>query len=187
MRFNVFILSWVFILASWPILESRPNEVFSLTGIDLITGARQKLSIEGKDRLVVAFLSCHCPCSRSHEAEFVRLAHQYEKAGFRFVVILSNRDESRAELLEHFKKYGSRLLFIHDPSQAIANHFGAYKTPHIFIVDGKGETLYSGGMSDSHAFPRAKERYLSNVLKELASGGSSYPKETRPLGCEITR
>ena len=135
---------------------------------------------------VLAFLSINCPCSRSHEAKLKDLAETF--SDYSFYAVFSNQEESKAECQGYWKNrsHGFRAI-LRDPQQALANRFGALKTPHIFVIDREGNEQYRGAVDNSRMANQATRDFLKIALSELRKGKKLSQVESRPLGCAIGR
>jgi len=76
-----------------------------------------------------------------------------------------------------------------DPDQQLARLYGATVTPTIFIIDGKGTLVYSGG-ADSIASARPDDLpkatpYVKLALAAMAAGQPIPHSVTRPYGCVV--
>lgn len=157
-----------------------------LTGTDYRTGKAVSVDPkQGGKGTVVLFLSAKCPCSKSHEGTIEALAKEFPD--FKFVGIHSNVDEAQATSLAHFAQSGLSFPVLRDPSAAIATRFGAFKTPHAFIVTPNGECAFSGGVDNSADAERASKHYLKEALVDLKEGREPRQKKVRALGCAIRR
>lgn len=155
---------------------------------DLFTSKQIKVELNKAPlATVLAFVSNQCPCSQSHEAELKELAAIYTPKGFQFFGIHSNADEPAEKAREYFQASSLGFPIIQDSHSELADEWGAYKTPHVFIISRSGETLYMGGISDSQFFGGARKKYLRNALEELASHREVSIKQTTSIGCVIRR
>lgn len=139
------------------------------------------LSAEGK-MTVVAFLSAECPCSKSHIEHLRELKERNPE--LQFVGVLSNAEEDVSMAAVILNQIGFPVLV--DEDQALANAFGAVKTPHIFVVK-SGEIVFHGGISDASHFANAKVRYLETALAQIKLNKTPRPNYARALGCDIRR
>ena len=140
---------------------------------------------DAKKATVIVFLSAKCPCSASHEPLLKEIAQKYKD--YKFIGIHSNFDEDDEITLAHFKQSNLPFEVIQDQKSALANRFGALKTPHAFVFDHNGALLYQGGLTDSHIASRAKKIYLKEVLDDIGAGVKLRYNEGRTLGCYIQR
>jgi len=167
-------------------LSTASAEIFS--GKDLRTGKQTKINLASAQKVnVLVFLSASCPCSMSHEAELNSLADQYSKKGVQFVGIHSNDDEHRPDLEAHFQSKNWKFPVLQDGGAKIADRFGAFKTPHVFVISPSGKTLYMGAVSDSRDFSAAKIFYLRDVLEDILSNRKLRWDKILSVGCVIRR
>ena len=134
---------------------------------------------------VIIFLSSRCPCSRSYTAYLEELHKRFPK--FLFYGIVANQDEDMSQAAEFFRSHKLTFPVLVDAGARIADHFKALKTPHVFVVDSKGQVLYSGGIADRREAPSAEQFYLATILEHLNQGKPLPYTHQRTLGCYISR
>ena len=158
-----------------------------IEGQDLVHSRtiRQDLKLNEKAATAVVFLSARCPCSNSHEATLDALSKKFPHIAF--LGVHSNTDEPLKETLAHFKESPIQFPVVQDPDAKVAQAFGAFKTPHVYLIASNGEILYQGGVDDSHYSPSASQHYLEDALVALQNGKKPNPAQTRTLGCIIKR
>lgn len=161
-----------------------PSEI---KGESLITGASQVVTVkQAKEKVtVVVFMSAKCPCSNSHVSVLKKIADQHKD--FQFVVVHSNADETAKDSAEYFKKANLPFAVIQDDDAKIADQFKAFKTPHAFVVNTKGEILYQGGVTDSSNGESASKNFLGDALNQIAENKPVLVAQGRTLGCVISR
>ncbi len=76
-----------------------------------------------------------------------------------------------------------------DPSGTLGRLYRAKTTPHMFIIDSKGELRYMGGIdslatTDSADIPKA-EPYFKEALLDVVDNRPVAHPATRPYGCSI--
>lgn len=173
---------WLSFLLAAPALAAFP----ALSGVDLGTGKPVTVSMAASDpALVLVFLSAQCPCSQAHEATLKTLSAAHPNA--RFVGVHANSDENAAQSSAHFRDAKLPFPVLQDEHQALANRYGALKTPHVFVVNEAGEVLFRGGIDDSRHPERAKQHYLADALTAIEAGKKPEISEARALGCVIAR
>lgn len=152
---------------------------------DFLTQKKIEWKAGGDKPLVVVFLSSLCPCSNSHIGEVKSLAQEYSEVTF--VGVHANQEESVTSAGEYFKQAGLPFPVVRDSSQKWTNHFKALRTPHAFIISPMGELLYKGAVSDSREFSRSEQKFLRLALADLKNKREIKIKDSRPLGCQISR
>lgn len=159
----------------------------SFDGESLISG--QKIQIQRIDEkskgLVLIFMSTKCPCSHSHVDLIKNLSGKHKE--FRFLIIHSNPEETKAEAQAYFKTFASVIEVLKDEKTKIADLLKAYKTPHAFVFNEKGEIVYRGGVTNSAHASSAERQYLAEVLQDLSEGKKPRIDQGRTLGCVISR
>ncbi len=162
-----------------------PSLPLTINGPDLSGLNLNKIDIGEKKGLVVVFLSSKCPCSNSHISELKNLKEAFPN--FSFVGIHSNMDETDEDSQKYFKGLKLNFPVIQDKNADYANKFAAFKTPHAFLLDNKGEILYQGGVSNSHEFKNSDKLFLREALEDISKGNKIRNAEGRTLGCFIVR
>lgn len=165
-------------------LYSSP--IKSLQGHDLRNNQPflRKIGAKGKETVLI-FLSSKCPCSHSHLKYLTELKEKFPE--FDFIGVHSNQDEKENEAAEYFKSQNLNFPVLYDLKAALADQLGALKTPHVFVLNDKGETVFQGGITNSSQVERAKKFYLQEVLTNLKAGKNLESHEARTLGCYISR
>ena len=172
-------------LCATPLIWAVATPTFVLK--DLVTGQTTPVTVGELARLrVYVFLSSKCPCSIDHQETLRKLATTYASE-VEFVGINSNGDEPFERSANHFSKVRFPFPVLRDEGAQLANHFGAVKTPHVYVVDRKGALVYQGGIDNSHEAGRASEHYLEAVLTAVHAGKAPPYTEKRTLGCAIKR
>ena len=159
-------------------------QVSEISGLAVSSG--KEVSVKaGSKGLVVVFLSAVCPCSDSHIAELKSLPAAFPD--FNFVAIHSNADETTEMTKKYFDQAQLPFPVIQDQKGKWLDQFKALKTPHAFLIKTGGETVYQGGVSDSHDFSRAQHKFLREALEDLKADHKIRTAEGRTLGCVIAR
>lgn len=179
-------MKFVYFLIATLSLSSNTHALPStIAASSILNGVPVEISLKSGNAKVFIFVSSSCPCSISHEKILIDLSQEFKE--FSFIAIHSNVNESIQESKKHFEKIGFPFLVLQDNDAKIADEFGALKTPHAFIVDGKGNFVFSGGVTNSAHAQSASKPYLREALLSLRKGEAPNPKEVRSLGCVISR
>ncbi len=159
----------------------------TIQGKDLVSGKNISIDLQEKDFTgsAVIFLSSHCPCSQSHTDEIKKLSQDFKK--IKFVAINSNMDEDVDVAKKYFSETGFAFPVVRDEKAKYANQFKALKTPHAFLMNARGEILYSGGVTSSSQASQAEHLYLREALNDFSAGRDIKVKSGRTLGCMISR
>jgi hypothetical protein len=176
---------WAMAVFLWGMVSAQAANVHALTALDLATAQSRNVSLSNGKVHVVAFLSAKCPCSESHESLLTALVHEFPE--FEFVGINSNAGESQEVAEKHFTQASLPFPVLKDPMSVTAKEFRALKTPHVYVVDGDGEIIYSGGVTSSATAKPGSKPFLRTALLQVRAGKRPDPAETRTLGCMIER
>jgi thioredoxin-related protein len=188
---KAFLLMLLFICASLWVQGIALAETLDLPasfeGESLLSGQKTQVQrVDEKSKgLVLIFMSVKCPCSNSHVDLVKKLSQQYKD--FRFLVVHSNPEENKSESQTYFKSFAPTIEVLQDEKTKLADLLKAYKTPHAFVFNSKGEIVYRGGVTNSAHAPSADRQYLAEVLQDVSEGKKPRIDQGRTLGCVISR
>ncbi|MFZ9977129.1 MAG: thioredoxin family protein [Candidatus Kapaibacteriota bacterium] len=166
---------------------------FSLKNID---GSMISLANYSNDKGIVVIFTCnHCPFSKAYEDRIIDLHNSYSKKGYPVLAInpndpISVPEDSFDNMKERAKEKGFTFKYVIDETQSIAKHYGATRTPHVYLLKKQsGNTFkiaYIGAIDDNHSDASSvKERYLSNAIESLIADKAPMPETTKAIGCSI--
>ncbi len=177
---------FITVIAALSLTLSANAQAFEkLQGDDLVSGKKVTIESVTKKGLVVVFLSTVCPCSQSHVSELKQLKKDFPE--FEFVAVHSNAEEPAELTRAYFQKADLPFPVVQDKDFAIANQFGALKTPHAFVLNSLGQTVYRGGVSNSKRIEGADRKFLREALQDVQDGHPVRTASARSLGCTISR
>lgn len=162
------------------------------------TAMRKRNLAEFKGRVVVLeWTSASCPFVRAQYESGV-MPELQRSAAAQSVVWLSviSTHPSRRDYLPpekadamHRNRGGAAAALLMDSSGAMGRAYGAVVTPHMFVIDGKGQLVYAGAISDNPTMnakeARASRNHVRAALEDLAAGRNVATSSTRPFGCTI--
>ncbi len=141
--------------------------------------------------LVVVFVGTECPVNNLYAPRLAELAKEYAAKGVQFLAVNSNTQDTPARVAEHAKKYDLSLPVCKDAANAVADRFGARRTPEAFVLDGKRTVVYRGRIDDQYGVgfsrPKPTRRDLAEALDEVLAGKPVTKAETEAPGCLIAR
>ncbi|MBT3478358.1 MAG: redoxin domain-containing protein [Candidatus Marinimicrobia bacterium] len=147
--------------------------------------------VKMENGLLVNFTCNSCPWVKAWQDRYNPLAVASAQNKIGFITINPNetaRDngEGLNDMKAFAKKYGHDFLYTVDEGSKLASAFGATKTPHVYLFDGKGKLVYRGAIDDNARKPKkVKEPYLMNAIHAVGKGQIVSVTETRALGCGI--
>jgi len=154
-------------------------------GLDLVGGAEKAIKLTEKEFSVVYFFNANCPCSKAHFDHLNSLKTKFPK--FQFIGFHSNKAISKKVAKKYFDKFEIDFPIFLDKELIYADIFKALKTPHVFVINSKGEFVYQGGATNSRNPKRASKFYLLDTLNSLGKGEKPELSYTKILGCYIQR
>jgi peroxiredoxin len=141
--------------------------------------------------VVVIFLSNNCPDSAAYVDRLKQLQTRFREQGFILIGINSNDanqspEDSFSQMQQFASSRGFNFPYLWDPTQDVAQGFGASKTPEAFVIDGQGVLRYRGQIDDNSQHPEAvNEAYVKNVIAALLAGETISPQSTPTLGSPL--
>ncbi|HRO70696.1 MAG TPA: redoxin family protein [Chitinophagaceae bacterium] len=110
-------------------------------------------------------------------------------------VILLNPNEAtrdRGESFDDMKSYGKdqgyEFSYVLDENSAMADAFGATRTPEIFLFDKTGKLVYHGAIDDNANGPdEVTRKHAKIAIEEMVGGKDVSTAKTRFVGCSIKR
>lgn len=145
----------------------------------------------GQKGLVVIFWSNTCPWVAKYEQRTIKLAEEYTKKGFGFVLVNSNDPRQyEKESLEYMKSMAEKgkysVPYVKDDFSALAVSLDAKRTPHVYVFDPSFRLKYQGAIDDNpEDASQVKEAYLKAVLDAMLTGKPVPYRETKAIGCTI--
>jgi peroxiredoxin len=143
---------------------------------------------------IVIFTCNHCPYSVAYEDRIIELDKTYKEKGYPVIAINPNDPElyptdSYEEMIVRAKEKGFTFPYLFDDGQKIYPHYGALRTPHVFLLNKEDESLivkYIGAIDNNHADASAvTEKYVANAVDALLAGKQPDPNFTKAIGCSI--
>ena len=97
-------------------------------------------------------------------------------------------DDSYAAMQEYAKTQGYKWHYVVDEGSALADAFGANRTPETFLFNSQGKLVYHGAIDDNPTNAGAVSRtHLKEAINEMISGKDVSVKTSNSVGCTIKR
>ena len=146
--------------------------------------------IKGEKGTLIIFTCNHCPFVKAWQKEMVEIGNAYQEKGFGVIFINPNDPAVKGDTLEGMqqlsKAEGYEFPYVVDATSDVARHYGAGKTPDVFLFDADGMLVYKGAVSEGGRTPKAGgEVNLKDALDALLAGMSVEKPETKAVGCSI--
>lgn len=144
---------------------------------------------------VVAFIGTECPLAQLYGPRLAELAQEYERRGVAFVAIDPNHQDKRTDLQRYIQASGITFPVLSDVNNLVADHFGATRTPEIFVLDKARVVRYRGRIDDQYgikngiSFKRTapERRDAALAIEALLAGKPITEPVTEAPGCLIGR
>lgn len=148
--------------------------------------------LENRKAAVFVFLAPDCPLSQRYTLTLNELHAEFRDDGIGFYGLVAGNDFYQSEIDRFSNEYKLAFPVRQDPDFALADLWGASKTPEAFFVSASGETLYKGAIDNWYeglGAPRTviTEHYLKDALDNFLLGKDLRHKETAAAGCFIER
>ncbi len=143
--------------------------------------------------LLVMFSCNTCPYVIKSEARTKEMMAYAMEKKIGMVIINSNEakrsdEDSDKEMAKYAKKIGYKVPYVIDEKSAVADAFGATRTPEVFLFDGNGKLMYKGAMEDNPSSPaESKNMFLKDAIDKITMGQVPDPNSTKSIGCTIKR
>jgi peroxiredoxin len=146
----------------------------------------------GKGLLVM--FSCNtCPYVIKNQSRAYSVCKYAMVNGMGVAVLNSNegkreKDDSYDQMKDYGEKQGYQWNYLVDANSAMADAFGANRTPECFLFDGAGKLVYHGAIDDNPSDASAVNRkHLQSAIDEVLAGKEVAVKESKSVGCTIKR
>jgi peroxiredoxin len=145
-------------------------------------------NFEGKT-VVLEWLNPDCPFVKRHykAGTMKKLATKYGNEGVVWLTINST-NYMDAEANAKFKAANDLpYTILVDQSGEVGHLYGARTTPHMYIIDGRGELVYIGAIDDDPRGGKGDEatNYVAAALDQALAGNAVTTAETKPYGCSV--
>lgn len=183
---------------------AQNNNIKSIEiGADIPMANQSMKSADGKtitlekaktnEGLLVMFSCNTCPYVIKSEARTKEMMAYATEKKIGMVIINSNEakrgdEDSDKEMAKYAKKMGYKVPYVIDEKSAVADAFGATRTPEVFLFDGNGKLMYKGAMEDNPSSPsESKNMFLKDAIDKITMGQAPDPNSTKSIGCTIKR
>lgn len=142
----------------------------------------------------VIFTCNHCPYAIAYQDRINDLDKKFKTRGYPVIAINPNDpeiapDDSYDKMIVRAKEKGFSFPYLFDETQDVYRKYGAKRTPHVYILQKKGNDLvvqYIGAIDDNYQdATKVTVPYVSNALDALLAGKSPDPNFTKAIGCSI--
>ncbi|MCA0901934.1 thioredoxin family protein [Microbulbifer agarilyticus] len=148
--------------------------------------------------LVLEWFNKDCPYVKKHygSGNMQALQKKYADADINWLTVISSAKGKQgylepAEALDVAKnhKLQASAPFLLDSDGSMGRAYGAKTTPHMFIINPKGEVVYAGAIDDNDSANPAvipdSANYVAAALDASLSGKAIEVASSRAYGCSV--
>jgi len=149
--------------------------------------------LQGKKGMLVIFSCNTCPYVKLYEERIRKIIDFCNEKQIGVIVVNSNEAKRNDEdSYDAMKKYHAEHLqgayYAVDEKSALADAFGATRTPQCFLFGSDGKLIYRGAIDDNVKSPSdVKIPYLMKALEAMLSNKLPEIQSTKSIGCTIKR
>lgn len=143
--------------------------------------------------LLVMFSCNTCPYVIKNQSRTYEVCKYALGSGLGVAVLNSNEaqrsaDDSYEDMKAYAKDQGYGWYYMVDQNSALADAFGANRTPECYLFDASGKLVYHGAIDDNPNDAGAVSRkHLRVAIDEVLGGKEVTVKQSRSVGCSIKR
>jgi thioredoxin-related protein len=143
--------------------------------------------------LLVMFSCNTCPYVIKNQSRTYEVCKYASGSGVGVAILNSNEakrgdDDSFDDMKAYAKEQGYNWNYLVDKNSALADAFGANRTPECFLFNGEGKLVYHGAIDDNPSDASAVSRkHLLSAIEEMLGGKDVSVKESKSVGCGIKR
>lgn len=159
-----------------------------------VSGKEVSLNDVKKENGLLVIFSCNtCPYVKAWESRYLKVASIAFKNNIGVIALNPNEAmRNDKESLEEMKKISESMKYtfpyVVDKNHALADAYGATRTPHIYLFDKNDDLVFVGAIDDNSAKEsEVKHTWLTDALKEVGAGKTVTVKQSKALGCSIKR
>ena len=172
----------------------KPAPEFTLNDV---SGKAVKLADFRGRYVVLEWVNPECPYVEKHygSANMQGLQKDYTAQKVAWLTINSTREghseyyppQKMAGWMKEMNAAPSATLL--DPTGKVGRAYNARTTPHMYIIDPKGQLVYAGGIDDkrstSQSDVKIAKNYVRAAMGEALAGKPISSASTSPYGCSI--
>ena len=172
----------------------KPAPDFTLNDV---SGKPVKLSDFKGKYVVLEWVNPECPYVQKHynSGNLPALQKEYGEKNVTWLAINSSNPragdyKTPAQMQTWMKqKSGAPGATLMDESGKVGRAYGARTTPHMYIIDPKGQTIYAGAIDDrptaNPADVKSAKNFVRAAMGEALSGKPVSAASTTPYGCTV--
>ena len=183
------------LLSFMPVSELPIGSDMPLADVKMkdITGKEVSLKEARKKNGLLVMFSCNtCPFVIKNQQRTKEISAYALKNDIGVVLINSNEgqrsdDDSYEAMKQYAKDQGYNWYYVVDEKSALADAFGAKRTPENFLFNKEGKLVYHGAIDDNPEEESVTRKHLREAVDEMIKGKDVSVKTSKSVGCAIKR
>ncbi len=177
-------------VAELPIGSAMPNADVKMKDI---SGKELSLKDAKKKNGLLVMFSCNtCPYVIKNQQRTKEISAYALKNDIGVILVNSNEgqrsdDDSYEAMKQYAKDQGYNWYYVVDEKNAMADAFGANRTPENFLFNKEGKLVYHGAIDDNPDEANVTRKHLREAINEMVSGKEVSVKTSKSVGCNIKR
>lgn len=173
-----------------PIGADMPNGDIKMKDI---SGKEVTLKEAKKKNGLLVMFSCNtCPYVIKNQQRTKEISAYALKNDIGVILVNSNEgqrssDDSFDAMKQYAKNQGYNWYYVVDEKNALADAFGANKTPENFLFNKEGKLVYHGAIDDNPEEASVSRKHLKEAITEMLGGKDVSVKTSKSVGCTIKR
>jgi peroxiredoxin len=160
-------------------------------------GKSQRLSDYKGKYVVLEWHNQGCPYTKKHyeSGNMQHLQKEWTGKGIVWFTVISSAPGTQGYVTptqenDYVKQMSAApTAVLMDPGGTLGHLYAAKTTPHMFIIDPKGNLIYDGAIDDHPTSDQSdiatSKNYVSSALGEALAGKPVTDAATRPYGCSV--
>jgi AhpC/TSA family protein len=146
-----------------------------------------------KNGLLVMFSCNTCPVVHSYQSRTIEVCKYAQDKQVGVILLNSNEayrndGDSFNDMKDYAKDQSYNWPYVVDNNSAMADAFGATRTPECFLFNASGKLVYHGAIDNNPNGPSdVTRKHLVVAMEEMLTGKDVSVKTTRSVGCSIKR
>jgi peroxiredoxin len=147
-------------------------------------------SLKENKGTIIVFLLADCPACENYALTLNRMNEKYKGSGVDVVGIFPGNYSKAEEVIHYRDVYKINFPLLHDNEKRVVKGLGARVAPGAFLIDNKGQIVYSGRIDD-WMYAVGKKRTvithheLQDAVEAVLSNRKVAVKASAPVGCLI--
>lgn len=183
------------LLSFAPVAELPIGSLLPNAGVKMKDVSGKEISFkeaQKKNGLLVMFSCNTCPYVVRNQQRTKEICSYAQKNDIGVVLLNSNESQrgdadSYEAMQQYAKAQGYNWYYVVDKGNAMADAFGASRTPENYLFNKDGKLVYSGAIDNSPDESAVTRKHLRTAIDEMLSGKEVTVKTSRSVGCGIRR